>query len=80
MIVFILAYTSSNSQPILVGFTTLNTIDLYLPIGNASLNYAIQLNAEIRDTNGAVTSFKFSTVTVRFIFLCIYISLFKYFT
>ena len=52
----ILAYRSTNSSRNLVGFTTLQSVELHLPSGDASNNYALRLAAEIRDVHGAVTS------------------------
>ncbi len=62
---FILAYTSTNSSRIPIGFTTLTSIEIYLPMGDANNNYALQLTVEIRDIYGATTSFNFSMINVR---------------
>ncbi len=62
-----------NSTKTPVGSTTLESIAVYLPIGDVNANYALQLIAEIQDIYGAVTSFNFSTITVR-----LFISLFLF--
>jgi len=60
----ILVSTSENSSQTLIAFTTLTSIQVYLPIGDVNANYAIRLTAQIEDIYGAVTSFNFSTITV----------------
>lgn len=60
----ILVSTSANSSQTLIAFTTLTSIQVYLPIGDVNANYAIRLTAQIQDIYGAVTSFNFSTITV----------------
>jgi hypothetical protein len=65
LICLILAYTSTNGSQITIGFTTLSTLQVYLPSGNQNNNYAVQLLAEIRDNYGAISTYNLSTVIVR---------------
>ncbi|CAM4771183.1 unnamed protein product [Rotaria magnacalcarata] len=58
------AHTSTGSDRILIAFTTLETVDLYLPIGDQSNSYALQVAVDIRDIYGAITTYNVSTITV----------------
>ena len=58
-------YSSTNGTRNTIAISTLSTMDVYLPPGGQSSNYAVRLVAEIRDTYGAVSYWNISTVTVR---------------
>lgn len=58
-------YTSSNGSRTLLSFSTLNTMQVYLPSGDANASYAVYIVAELRDVYGAIASYNMSMMTVR---------------
>ncbi|UJR27333.1 hypothetical protein I4U23_008626 [Adineta vaga] len=57
-------YSSTNATRTSIGFTTLNTMDVYLSAGNQNASYVVQIVAEVRDIYGAIASYNLSTITV----------------
>ncbi|CAM2704890.1 unnamed protein product [Rotaria socialis] len=58
------AYTSIGSGRILIAFTTLSIVELYLPIGDPNNSYALQVFVEIHDIYDVIATYNLSTITV----------------